>query len=122
MFEYANPGLLLLGGLSIVGVLLVMLIGAGKAQADGEKFKTFPLFLVMFFIATGIIVHEGYDSHARATNSYASYNNNRVIKCSSFTTTYLVSKDAGWTKYEDGFTKNDILVNIRSCRSGEDND
>ena len=122
MFEYSNDGLLGVGGFLIVFILFGMVIGAGKAQHDGEKFTSLPVFIVMLLIIIGGIIYEAYESSGRANNSYEAYNSNKVIKCTSLTTTYLVSKDRGWSRYEDGFTKDDILLDIRSCGIGEDND
>ena len=118
MFEYVNDGFLIVGGFLICFILFGMILGAGKAQHDGEKFKSLPIFIVMLLIVIGGIIYEAYESSQKAKDSYESYNNNKVIKCTSLTSTYLVSKETGWTKYEDGFTKNDILLNIRSCRIG----
>ena len=115
MFAYINPGVLLLGGITIFIVLFAMVLGSGKAQATGEKFTAFSMLLIILFIITGMVVYAGYDSSTRANNCYKSYNNNKVIKCTSLTTTYLVSQETGWSKYEEGFTKNDILLDIRSC-------
>jgi len=122
MFEYANDGILFLGGFALFGVLFAMMLGAGKAQHEGEKFTALPLFVVMLIITVAMIVHEGYDSKNRVMSNYTAFKNSKVIECSSLTTTYLVSKDRGWKRYEDGFTKDDILINVRSCNAGENND
>ena len=119
MFEYANDGILLLGGFALFGILFAIVLGSGKAQHEGKKFTALPIFIVMIIIIVAMIVHEGYDSKNRAMHSYGSFQNHEVIKCSSLTTTYLVSEETGWRKYEDGFTKNDILVDIRSCQAEE---
>ncbi|SFV64256.1 hypothetical protein MNB_SM-4-1676 [hydrothermal vent metagenome] len=120
MFEYANNGILVMGGIVFIFILFAMLLGAGSAMHKKEKFASKPMFIVMLVLIVIGIVHEGYSSKENAMSAYGAYDNDRVIKCSTLTTSYLVSKERGWSRYEEGFSKNDILLDIRSCSSGEE--
>ena len=120
MFEYANNGILVMGGFVFIFVLFAMVLGAGSAIHNKEKFASKPVFIVMLVLIVIGVLHEGYSTKENAMNVYKAYNNNRVIKCATLTTEYLVSKERGWSRYEEGFSKNDILLDISSCSSEEE--
>lgn len=120
MFDYANNGLLVMGGFVFMFVLFAMALGFGSAIHKKEKFASLPVFIVMLVIIVIGVIHEGYSTKEKAMNAYRAYNNNKVIKCSTLTTEYLVSKERGWSRYKEGFSKNDILLDIRRCTSEEE--
>jgi len=120
MFDYANNALLGFGVFTFILVFFTMLLGFGAAKHKKEKFTSLPVFIVMLVIISIGITHEGYSTKEKAMNAYNAYNNNKVIKCSTLTTEYLVSKERGWSRYKEGFNKNDILLDIRRCTSEEE--
>jgi len=120
MFEYANNGILVMGGFVFMFVLFAMVLGSGAAIHHNEKFASKPVFIVMLLLIVIGVMHEGYSTRKNAINAYRAYDNDRVIKCSTLTTAYLVSKERGWSRYEKGFSKNDILLDISSCSSEEE--
>jgi len=120
MFEYANDRLLVMGGVVFVFIFFVMILGSGSATHKKEKFTSLPVFIVMLVVIVIGVIHEGYSTKQNAMSVYKAYKSNRVIKCSTLTTEYLVSKERGWSRYEKGFSKNDILLDISSCSSEEE--
>lgn len=117
MFEYANDRLLVMGGVVFVFIFFVMILGSGAAIHNKKKFTSLPVFIVMLVLIVIGVLHEGYSTRENAISAYKAYDNDRVIKCSTLTTEYLVSKDRGWNRYKEGFSKNDILLDISSCSS-----
>ena len=120
MFEYANTGILVMGGFVFIFVLFAMVLGSGSAIHHKEKFASKPLFIVMLVLIVIGVIHEGYSTRENAISAYKAYNANSIIKCATLTTEYLVSKERGWSRYERGFSKNDILLDVGSCSSKEE--
>jgi len=119
MFEYANNGTLLLGGFSIFGTLLVIMLAAGKAKYEGKKSYAPILGMVVLAISVWMLIDEGIRSKESALASYEKYKKQGEIICSSSGDKYIISKQRGWKRYNDGFTKEDILINVRQCRVEE---
>jgi len=119
MFEYANGLVLLLSGLSIFGLFLVTILAIGKAQHEGRESNAAIWGGIGAVISTSIMIHEGISSKESALASYEKYEKQGGIICSSSGDKYIVSKERGWKRYNDGFTKEDILINVRQCRVDE---
>ena len=120
MFEYANNGTLFLGGLTFFLLLLIAMYLTGKAQIEGKTpgagvWAATGVMLIVLYT----IIDEGVTSKQRALASYKQYEKQGDIICSVRGKNYIVSKPRGWVRYHDGFTKNDILINVRECRAEE---
>ena len=120
MFEYANNGTLFLGGLSFFLLLLSAMYLTGKAQSEGNKpgagvWAVTGVMLIVLYT----IIDEGVTSKQRAMASYKQYEKQGDIICSIHGKNYIVSKPRGWVRYHDGFTKNDIVINVRECKVEE---
>jgi len=119
MFEYANGLVLLLSGLSIFGLLLVTMLTIGKAEHEGRESHAAIWGGIGAVISTSIMIHEGISSKESALASYDNFKKQGEIICSSSGDKYIVSKSRGWKRYNVGFTKEDILINVRQCRVEE---
>ena len=64
-------------------------------------------------------IYEGTSSKESAMESFKKFDKHGEIICNSLTTKYVVSLPRGWKRYKDGFTKNDIVLNVRECRVEE---
>ena len=120
MFEYANNGTLFLGGLTFFLLLLIAMYLTGKAQIEGKTpgagvWAATGVMLIVLYT----IIDEGVSSKQRVMASYKQYEKQGDIICSIYGKDYIVSKPRGWVRYHDGFTKNDILINVRECRAEE---
>ena len=119
MFEYANNGVLLLGGLSTFGLFLVTILTIGKAQHEGRKSYAAIWGAIGIAFSASMLIHEGVSSKESALASYEKFEKQEEIICSPLGDNYIVSKTRGWMRYNDGFTKEDLLINVRQCRVEE---
>jgi len=121
MYEYIHPGFLILGGFVIFTVLFAQILRAGKAQVEGEKIG----FPYLMFVAIGIVVtiifSDAYDREERITTNTKLFKSNQTLRCSSLTTTYLVSQERGWSFVDESTLSNDeILLDIDFCKGDGD--
>ena len=72
--------------------------------------------IIGIMILISMIIYEGTSSKESAMESFKKFDKQGEIICNSFTTKYIVSLPRGWKRYKDGFTKNDIVLNVRECR------
>ncbi|MDF1879049.1 hypothetical protein JHD46_05270 [Sulfurimonas sp. SAG-AH-194-C20] len=117
MYEYMHPGFLFLGGLVIFTALFAQILRSGKAQKEGEKIG----FPYLMFVAIGIILtivfSDAYQREERITANTKDFKSNKTLQCSSFTTTYLVSQEKGWSLVNERTLSNDeILLDIDFCK------
>jgi hypothetical protein len=120
MFEYINPGFYITSGIILFATLLIMVLGSGKAQSEGKKQKIpyFPILAIIF--AIGVPLYNSMSTKEAIIENTKSFNSGNILKCSTFTTQYLVSKENGWSVFEDGFTKDSVLIRADGCsRVGE---
>jgi len=119
VFEYANSGTLFLEGISIFFVLILIVFTVGKAQSEGRDSQAGLWGMIGIMILTSMIIYEGTSSKERAMESFKKFDKQGEIICNSLSTKYIVSLPRGWKRYKDGFTKNDIILNVRECRVEE---
>ena len=117
MFEYINPGFILIG--SILLFLEFIMLGAESLEAKKEKRKlkisTFPK--LTFLVVIGIIIVPAYFTKNSIESNIQSFNEDVTLECSTLTTSYLVSKRTGWRLHKDNFTKDGLLIRADKCKN-----
>lgn len=115
MFEYINPGFYLLSGILVVMALLLIVVSSGKTYSENTKAKIpiFPILIIIFSI--GVPIYDGVSKKNAITQNMKLFTELRVLKCSTFSTSYLVSKSNAWDKYHDGFTKDSLFIRADHC-------
>ena len=119
MFEYMNNGILLMGTITIIGSLFAMILRSGKAQHENKKVG--PPYMLMFLlvISAGLMVEDGLSNKEKVLNNIKSFNANRTLRCPTLGSTYIVSKDEGWSRHKEGFTKDDLFFTLEMCEEEE---
>ncbi|MDF1875627.1 hypothetical protein JHD48_07765 [Sulfurimonas sp. SAG-AH-194-I05] len=99
IYEYTNRGYIFTGVIIIILALFLMVLSSGKAQAENKKvpFPFFPLLSIVFVISFPL--YDGYTTKNTLLENIKLYKNNSTLRCSTLTSTYLVSKDTGWNKF-----------------------
>jgi len=120
MFEYMNPGILLVGTLSIIGSLLVMILTSGKAYHDNKEVKPPYMMIFLLVISVGMMIEDGLSNKEKVLKNIKSFKENKTLRCHTLGSTYIVSKEEGWSRHKDGFTKNDLFFKLEFCEAEEE--
>jgi len=115
MFEYVNRGSIVLGSIISATLLFGAVLAAGKALHENKKTKAPYFFLGAVAFVIAFILGEGIDTKNTIEKNIAQFQDGAELKCGTFSTTYLVSKERGWKLRKDGFTKDSILLDARYC-------
>jgi len=115
MFEYINPGFLLLGGLTIFAVILATMVVAGKSYSEGERTKAPFIGFITIALMITLILFDGYTTKNTIDKNIALFQKGTELQCATLGTSYLVSKKTGWNLHKEAFTKNSILLDARYC-------
>ena len=115
MFEYINPGFLILGGIACAMLFLGAILASGKAIHENSKTKAPYFFLGAAALVIALTIGEGLDTKNTIEENIALFKNGSELKCTTFTTLYLVSKETGWKLHKEDFTKDSILLDARYC-------
>jgi len=116
MFEYVNPGFILISAIIIVLTLLMIIYKIGEAQSHDTKVKL-PLALIfasVFMIGMNIV--DGFDTKQTIAENKKAFTEGTELVCSTLTTNYLVSKHSGWRLTGINITNNNILLDLRYCK------
>jgi len=119
MFEYANGGVLIMGSAVTFLLLFATMLAIGKAEHEGRKSYAYIFGMIGVVISVWMMINEGRSSKESALASYAKFEKQGEIICNSIGNKYIVSQSRGWKRYNDGFTKDDILINVRWCSEEE---
>ena len=115
MYEYINPGFILLGGVAISGVVLATILAAGRTYEKNRKTYALPIGFVVISFLVALILSDGYNTKNTIDENIALFQNAQELQCSTLTTTYLVSKQTGWVLRKEAFTKDSLLLDSRYC-------
>ena len=116
MLEYADTEVLRASGLLLSGLLFFWFfarpLNTKEQKGGGSTLITMLLFLYAILIPFWSSYSIGKDIEG--------FSKAATLKCSNDTTSYLVSQERGWTRLEDGFTKDDIFLDVSTCRRVDD--
>jgi len=115
MFEYINPGFLVLGGFTIFMVLLATILAAGKAYSKNKETKAPFIGFITIVLMILLILSDGYTTKNTIDKNIALFKKGSELKCVTLSATYLVSKETGWSLHKKAFTKNSLLLDARDC-------
>ncbi len=62
-----------------------------------------------------LILSDGYTTKNTIDKNIAFFQEGSELKCSTFSTTYLVSRQTGWRLHNEAFIKDSILLDARYC-------
>jgi len=63
--------------------------------------------MVLLFIAVGVMIDDGISNKEKVLNNMKSFKENKTLRCHTLGSIYIVSKDKGWSRHKEGFTKDD---------------
>lgn len=115
MFEYINPGFVLLGSIVSVMIFLVVILITGKAIKENRKTKAPILWIAIIVLLVSAVIFDGINTKERIESSIAHFNRGDELQCSTLTTTYLVSKSSGWRYYKKRLNKDSLLLDVKFC-------
>ena len=115
MFEYINPGFLILGGIACAMLFLGAILASGKAIHENSKTKAPYFFLGAAALVIALTIGEGLDTENTIEKNITKFQNGGELKCVTFAATYLISKETGWKLYKEDFTRDSILLDARYC-------
>ena len=116
MFEYVNPGFILISAVMSTLTLLMIIYEVGEAQSHDTKVKL-PLALILasvFVIA--ITIDNGFETQQTIAKNKKAFTEGTELVCSTLTTSYLVSKHSGWRLTGINVTNNNIVLDLRYCK------
>ncbi len=116
MFEYMNPGFILMIGIFVFMFILVTLYEFMRVYESKNKFRpVYPLYIIIaLFIAYAI--YDMKSTQTKVLTNKRLFDNNREIKCSTLTTTYLVSQSKGWSYQDkDNISDGNLILGLRWC-------
>ena len=116
MFEYMNPGFILMIGIFVFMFMLVTLYEFMRVYESKTKFRpVYPLYIIIaLFIAYAI--YDMKSTQTKVLTNKRLFDNNREIKCSTLTTTYLVSQSKGWSYQDkDNISDGNLILGLRWC-------
>ena len=115
MFEYINPGFLILGGFTIFMVVLATILAAGKAYGENKKTNAPLIGSITTVLMIILILSDGYTTKSTIDKNIALFKKGNELQCAALGTTYLVSRGTGWKLHKEAFTKDSILLDARYC-------
>jgi len=115
MFEYINPGFVLLGSIVSVMIFLIMILIAGKAIKENRKTKAPLIWVSIIVLIVSAVIFDGINTKERVDSNIAHFNEGDELQCSTLTTTYLVSKSSGWRYYKKRFNKDSLQLDVKFC-------
>ena len=116
MFEYVNPGFILISAIIIVLTLLMIIYKIGEAQSHDTKVKL-PLALIFASVfMIGMIIVDGLETKQTIAENKKAFTEGTELVCSTLTTSYLVSKHSGWRLTGINVTNNNIVLDLRYCK------
>ncbi len=111
MFEYINPGFIVLSSIIIFLMLLLAILESGKAKSENRKPKN-PIFLLLTVgVVVFITLSNAYSVKSTIESNKKAFENNQVLECFS----HLVSAKDGWIIHNDKFLKDSLLVHSSGC-------
>ena len=116
MFEYVNPGFILISAVISTMTLLMIIYKVGEAQTHDTKVKL-PLVLILaslFVIA--ITIENGFETKQTIAENKKAFTEGTELVCSTLTTSYLVSNHSGWRLTGINITNNNIVLDLRYCK------
>ena len=115
MFEYVNTGSMVIGSIISAMLFFGAILASGKAIHENRKTKAPYFFFAVIAFIIASIVGEGIDTKNTIEKNIALFQNGSELKCATFSTTYLVSRETGWKLRKEDFTKDSILLDARYC-------
>lgn len=116
MYEYMNPGFILMAGLISFLTLITVLVMLGKSQVENVEFKH-PYILYFFtIVVVGMLYWNASDTKESILSNTSIFNSNHELQCSTLTENYLVSKSKGWYMLDKkSFTDGNLILSIELC-------
>jgi len=53
------------------------------------------------------MIDDGISNKEKVLNNMKSFKENKTLRCHTLGSIYIVSKDKGWSRHKEGFTKDD---------------
>ena len=119
MFEYMNNGILLMGIFTTTMSLLFIILRAGKAYHENKKVGPPYMMMLLIVISIGMMIDDGFSNKEKILNNIKSFKENKILRCHTLGATYIVSKDEGWSRHKEGFTKDDLFFTLEMCEAEE---
>lgn len=119
MFEDMSTESIVFSIFMIIILFISMVLAEEKAKKEGRKSNA---KIVVAILIIGLLGMEYYSNISIKKSNLVVYDNfkkGRDIFCYGVGKTYIVSKNRDWKRYKDGFSKNDILLDIKTCRVEE---
>lgn len=116
MFEYTNPGFILMAGLLTFFALFITIYNSGEAQHNGTTMKVPYSVIISAAISIAIVVWDANDTYKIIEQNKRAFKSNQELVCSSLTTSYLVSRSKGWRLRGDKLTDGHILLDLQFCK------
>lgn len=115
MFEYINPGAVILSGIILFLYIGIYILSLEKKQTKqkGRKSNKFPLFIIVMVLAAPLLLSSYTKSNI--LENLKVFNYAKSLKCSNFSNSYIVSKESGWEISEDSFLKDSLLIRADKC-------
>ena len=116
MFEYVNPGFILISAVITAATLFMIIYQAGEALTHGTKVKL-PLVLIFASVfMIGMTIVDRFETKQTIAENKKAFTEGRELVCSTLTTRYLVSKHLGWRLTGINITNNNIVLDLRYCK------
>ena len=112
MFEYINPGFILIGAIFLFFFLLTLGLKRGKDKP--EKLTFFDYFPLLFVFVSATYL--SMDAKSSIDENIKQFNRGDTLNCATLSTRYLVSKSKGWEVHRDSFTKDSLLIRADKCK------
>ena len=117
MFEYINPGFILIGFILLFFDFIILALESSEAKKENRKLKVSTFQKFTFLVVIGIIIVPAYFTKSSIKSNIQSFNEDITLECSTLTTSYLVSQRTGWRLYKDKFTRDGILIRADKCKN-----
>ena len=112
MFEYLNPGFIIMALLVIVpGSFTLIIISKNKKKETERKvIKTFMM------IVSIVPIWHAYYTYQTAEDNIGYFKQNKELHCASLTSSYKVSKNDNWQLDKNYFVKDSLMIKANHCK------
>lgn len=116
MIKYTSSESTVFGIITLIMVLLATILAIGKATHENRKTIAPYIGLPVAAMIGAMILTEPISIKKTIQTNIVLFEKGEELKCSTFGTTYLVSKQTGWKLHKDSFLKDSILLDARYCK------
>ena len=118
MFEYMNPGFMVVTGMFLVIIILLSLVELGRTYELKTKFRPAYSLYIVTVISIVIAIFEMNSTKTKVLTNKRQFDNNIEIQCSTLTTSYIVSQGKGWRYLDkDHLSDGNIILGLQWCKA-----